>query len=104
MSDPLGHECGVALVRLRKPLAHYEERYGTPLWGFFKLFLLMEKQHNRGQDGAGIANARMNAPEEVWEHAQLKARNRWREIDTPAGRIPALLPPVTSARLPRNIG
>ncbi len=48
-------------------------------------------------DEAGIANARMNTPEEVWDHAQLKARNRWREVDTPAGRIPALLPPVTHA-------
>jgi len=48
-------------------------------------------------DAAGIANARMNAPEEVWDHAQLKARKRWREVDTPAGRIAALLPPVTNA-------
>lgn len=48
-------------------------------------------------DTAGIANARMNTPDEVWDHAQLKARKRWREINTPAGRIPALLPPVTSA-------
>ena len=48
-------------------------------------------------DEAGIANARMNTPEEVWHHAQLKARKRWREVDTPAGRIPALLPPVTSS-------
>jgi len=48
-------------------------------------------------DEAGIANARMNSPEEVWDHAQLKARNRWREVDTPEGRIAALLPPVTNA-------
>ena len=48
-------------------------------------------------DEAGIANARMNTPLEVWDHAQLKARNRWREVDTPAGRIEALLPPVTNA-------
>jgi itaconate CoA-transferase len=48
-------------------------------------------------DEADIANARMNSPEEVWNHAQLKARKRWREIDTPAGRIEALLPPVTSS-------
>ena len=48
-------------------------------------------------DEAGIANARMNTPDEVWDHAQLKARKRWREIDTPAGRIDALLPPVTSS-------
>ena len=48
-------------------------------------------------DEAGIANARMNTPDEVWDHPQLKARKRWREVDTPAGRIPALLPPVTSS-------
>ena len=46
-------------------------------------------------DAAGIANARMNTPEEVWDHAQLKARDRWREVRTPAGTVPALLPPVT---------
>jgi len=63
MSDPLRHECGIALVRLRKPLAYYQERYGTPLWGFFKLFLLMEKQHNRGQDGAGVACVKLDVPE-----------------------------------------
>ena len=54
MSDFLKHECGIAAVRLRKPLAYYQDRYGTCLWGFNKLFLLMEKQHNRGQDGTGI--------------------------------------------------
>ena len=54
MSDPLRHECGIALIRLRKPLQCYQRKYGTPLWGFNQLFLLMEKQHNRGQDGVGI--------------------------------------------------
>ena len=53
MSEPIGHECGIALVRLLKPLSYYAEKYKSPLWGFEKLFLLMEKQHNRGQDGAG---------------------------------------------------
>ena len=53
MSDPLYHECGVALVRLLKPLDYYRKKYGTPLYGINKLYLLMEKQHNRGQDGAG---------------------------------------------------
>ena len=62
MSDFLSHECGVALVRLLKPLSYYEEKYGTPLWGFTKLFLLMEKQHNRGQDGAGVACVKLNMP------------------------------------------
>jgi amidophosphoribosyltransferase len=62
MSDPIQHECGVALVRLLKPLSYYQEKYGTPLWGFFKLFLLMEKQHNRGQDGAGVACVKLDVP------------------------------------------
>jgi len=62
MSEPISHECGVALVRLLKPLSYYEEKYGTPLWGFTKLFLLMEKQHNRGQDGAGVACVKLNMP------------------------------------------
>jgi amidophosphoribosyltransferase len=62
MSDFLSHECGVALVRLLKPLSHYQEKYGTPLWGFTKLFLLMEKQHNRGQDGAGVACVKLDVP------------------------------------------
>ena len=62
MSDRITHECGVAMVRLLKPLAHFQEKYGTPLWGFTKLLLLMEKQHNRGQDGAGVASVKLNMP------------------------------------------
>jgi amidophosphoribosyltransferase len=62
MSDRITHECGIALVRLLKPLGYYQEKYGTPLWGFYKLFLLMEKQHNRGQDGAGVACVKFDAP------------------------------------------
>ncbi|MFI3291639.1 MAG: class II glutamine amidotransferase [Opitutales bacterium] len=54
MSDSIKHECGIAMIRLLKPLSYYQEKYNTPLYGFNKLFLLMEKQHNRGQDGAGI--------------------------------------------------
>lgn len=53
MSDAIGHECGIALIRLLKPLEYYPSRYGVPLYGLSKLHLLMEKQHNRGQDGAG---------------------------------------------------
>src|SRR5471030_706634 len=60
MSDFLSHECGVAVVRLLKPLSYYQEKYGTPLWGFTKLFLLMEKQHNRGQDGARVACVKLD--------------------------------------------
>jgi amidophosphoribosyltransferase len=55
MSDPIKHECGIALIRLRKPLDYYIKKYGTPMYGLNKLYLLMEKQHNRGQDGAGVA-------------------------------------------------
>lgn len=62
MSDFLKHECGIAAVRLRKPLEYYYDRYGTTLWGFNKLFLLMEKQHNRGQDGIGIGCTKLNVP------------------------------------------
>lgn len=54
MSDPIKHECGIAMIRLLKPLSFYEEKYGTALYGLKKLYLLMEKQHNRGQDGAGL--------------------------------------------------
>jgi len=62
MSDPLTHECGIAIVRLKKPLAYYQDKYGSALWGFNKLFLLMEKQHNRGQDGVGIGCAKIGMP------------------------------------------
>lgn len=61
MSDPIKHECGLAIVRLKKPLAHYRQTHGSALWGLRKLYLLMEKQRNRGQDGAGIAVLRQNA-------------------------------------------
>lgn len=62
MSDCIKHECGVALLRLRKPLAHYAAKYGTAAYGFEKLSLLLEKQHNRGQDGAGIACLGLDVP------------------------------------------
>lgn len=60
MSDAIKHECGIALIRLLKPLSYYQEKYGTPLYGINKLYLLMEKQHNRGQDGAGIATIKFD--------------------------------------------
>ena len=62
MSDFLKHECGIALLRLKKPLAYFQDRYGTALYGFNKLFLLMEKQHNRGHDGVGIGCVKLNMP------------------------------------------
>ncbi len=60
MSDKLNHECGIALVRLLKPLPYYKKKYGTSFYGLSKTYLLMEKQHNRGQDGAGVANIKFD--------------------------------------------
>ena len=60
MSDAIKHECGIAMVRLLKPLAFYKEKYGTAFYGINKMYLLMEKQHNRGQDGAGFASLKFN--------------------------------------------
>jgi len=62
MSDALKHECGVAMLRLLKPLEFYKEKYGTSFYGLKKMYLLMEKQRNRGQDGAGMANIKLNTP------------------------------------------
>jgi len=62
MSELIKHECGVAQVRLKKPLEYFAEKYGTPLYGYYKLFLLMEKQRNRGQDGAGVAAIKFDMP------------------------------------------
>ena len=89
MSESIKHECGIALIRLLKPLSYYQKKYGTALYGLNKLYLLMEKQHNRGQDGAGIATIKLNvapgnryisryramgssAVSEVFEHVQKK--------------------------------
>ena len=58
--EPLKHECGVAMIRLRKPLSYYQEKYGTWMYGLNKLYLLMEKQHNRGQEGAGLAVVKLD--------------------------------------------
>jgi amidophosphoribosyltransferase len=60
MSDAIKHECGLAFLRLRKPFSYYQQKYRTVLWGLNKMYLLMEKQHNRGQDGAGLATVKLN--------------------------------------------
>lgn len=60
MSDAIKHECGIALLKLQKPLAYYKEKYGTAFYGINKMYLMMEKQHNRGQDGAGLASIKLN--------------------------------------------
>lgn len=62
MTDEIKHECGIAMIRLLKPLEYYQLKYGTWRWGLNKLYLLMEKQHNRGQDGAGIACIKFDVP------------------------------------------
>jgi len=61
MSDLIKHECGIALIRLLKPLEYYQKKYGTKSYGINKMYLMMEKQHNRGQDGAGLASVKINA-------------------------------------------
>ena len=60
MSDEIKHECGLAFIRLRKPFSYYQQTYGTVMYGLNKLYLLMEKQHNRGQDGAGVAAVKLH--------------------------------------------
>lgn len=76
MSDIIKHECGIAMIRLRKPLSYYIEKYGTPLYPVNKLYLLMEKQHNRGQDGAGVANIKINLK------PGARYISRYRSVDT----------------------
>ena len=60
MSDTIKHECGIALIRLLKPLEYYKEKYGSAFYGVNKMYLMLEKQHNRGQDGAGVASIKLN--------------------------------------------
>lgn len=76
MSDVIKHECGIALIRLRKPLQYYIDKYGTPAYGMNKLYLLMEKQHNRGQDGAGVVNIKINSK------PGIRYISRYRSIDS----------------------
>ena len=59
--EQLKHECGVAMIRLRKPLEYYRQKYGTYAWALNKLYLLMEKQHNRGQEGAGVGVVKLHS-------------------------------------------
>ena len=62
MSDAIKHECGIAYIRLLKPLEFYKEKYGTGFYGLKKLYLLLEKQHNRGQDGTGVVSLKLDVP------------------------------------------
>ena len=60
MSDAIKHECGIAMIHLKKDLKYYKEKYGTAIYGINKMYLMMEKQHNRGQDGAGFASIKFD--------------------------------------------
>ena len=92
--EQLKHECGVAMIRLLKPLSYYEHKYGTSRYGLNKLYLMMEKQHNRGQEGAGIACVNLNAPvgEEYMFRERAEGKDAITEIfkhvdDTFAGQL-----------------
>lgn len=76
MSDIIKHECGIALIRLRKPYSYYVDKYQTPFYALNKMYLLMEKQHNRGQDGAGLATIKIDVPQGT------KYISRYRSIDS----------------------
>lgn len=76
MSDVIKHECGIALLRLRKPYDYFVKKYGTPFYALNKMYLLMEKQHNRGQDGAGLATIKIDVPQGT------KYISRYRSIST----------------------
>jgi amidophosphoribosyltransferase len=76
MSDVIKHECGIAFIRLRKPLQYYLDKYGSPAYAANKLYLLMEKQHNRGQDGAGVVNIKIDVK------PGLRYISRYRSIDS----------------------
>src|ERR1700722_15727053 len=76
MSDDIHEECGIVLIRLLKPFSYYQKKYGTAYYGIHKLYLLMEKQHNRGQDGAGIADVKLKAePETTYIHSIRSTEN-----------------------------
>lgn len=77
MSDSIKHECGIAMLRLLKPLDYYEKKYGNKYWGLNKMYLLMEKQHNRGQDGAGLASIKFDTePGEQYIHIAKSNSNK----------------------------
>ena len=80
--EELKHECGVAMIRLLKPLDYYERKYGTRAYGFNKLYLMMEKQHNRGQEGAGVGCVNLDAPagEEYMFREKAEGKNAITEI------------------------
>lgn len=82
MSDAIKHECGISVIRLLKPLEYYKEKYGTAFYGVNKMYLMMEKQHNRGQDGAGFASIKldMNAGERYMSRVRSNAQQPIQDI------------------------
>jgi amidophosphoribosyltransferase len=98
MSEQIKHECGISLIRLLKPLEYYQLKYGTWQYGVNKLYLLMEKQHNRGQDGAGAVSVRINMPpgeEYIYRHRSIDPNpikdifgNIYKEFNDAAARYP----------------
>lgn len=94
MSDSLTHECGIALLRLKKPLDYYQEKYGTWRFGLQKMYLLMEKQHNRGQDGAGIASVKFDLPpgyryiDRVRNNSATPIKGVFSEVYAPMNSLP----------------
>lgn len=91
--EQLKHECGVAMIRLLKPLEYYEEKYGTWMYGLNKLYLLMEKQHNRGQEGAGLACVKLEASpgeEYMFRERALGSGRHYRNFRYGAGSLQGL--------------
>ena len=74
MSDQIKHECGVGLIRLLRPLSYYHEKYGSALYGLYRMQLLLQKQRNRGQDGAGLATVKLD-PEPGTKYISRKRSN-----------------------------
>ncbi|MCB1198491.1 MAG: amidophosphoribosyltransferase [Deltaproteobacteria bacterium] len=98
MSEPIKHECGIALLRLKKPLSYYLNQYNTSFYGLHKLYLLMEKQHNRGQDGAGIANIKFDMPP-GHRYISRTRSNHTSPLQEIFGKINQQFDPLTSEQL-----
>ena len=95
--EQLKHECGVAMIRLKKPVAYYTEKYRSDRWAIGKLYLMMEKQHNRGQEGAGIACVNLDAP--VGEEYMLRERAEGKDAITEIFSSISLQPSTFSSQL-----
>ncbi len=98
MSDQIKHECGIALVRLLKPLSYYQEKYGSPLFGLQKMQLLLQKQRNRGQDGAGIATIKLD-PEPGTRYISRKRTNSSQYLKALFGEVNAYFEDCTPEQL-----